>query len=192
MTRRHVVMIALLALVLAVVVRGERLLALGSAGTPEVAVAYDPAEVASNPKLRAAWDASFAERSVPHVWIAESDLAGLTANRLSRRYPAVVMPDGLTRWVPDGLAAELLAYTTQGGTLLVVADAGTRTDDGRVLAEPVFGDLTGANTANDHLVYVAGSAASLLVSGHPETMHEAVGRASAILTAARRVAVAGR
>ncbi len=192
MNRRHVVMVALLILVLAAVLRGERLFAIGSSGTPEVAIAYNPAEVAANPTLRDAWESSLAGQGVPHVWIPESDLSGLVANRLPHQYPAIVLPDGLARWVPDGLAAELLAYAKQGGTLLVVADAGTRTDDGRVLAESVFGDLTSANAVNNNLVYVTSSAASLLVSGHPQTMQQTVARASAVVSAARRVAVGTR
>jgi len=187
--RRHVVLVFLLVLLLAVLFRGERLFALGSSGSPVVAVAYDPAEVAAHPNLRDAWESELNRQGVPHSWIAEGDLALLGARSMPHHYPVVLLPDGLTRWVSDGLAGELLSFAKNGGTLVVVADAGTRTDDGHVLTESVFGDMVdNGSTAN--LIYVPSSAGSLMVSGHPETIQQTAQRAMAAIASAERTRVA--
>jgi hypothetical protein len=184
--RRHVVLVALLVLSVAVILRGERLFALGSSSAPQVAVAFDPSELTPNGGLHDAWESSLARQAIPHAWINEGDLAVLGSDRLAKRYPVVILPDGLTRWISDPLAGELIAYANHGGTLIVVADAGTHTDDNRVLADSVFGDLVDKNVAKGNLIYVSSSAGSLLLSGHPEVMSQTMQRVVAGVAAARR------
>lgn len=190
MNRRHVVLVALLLLVFAAVLRGERLFAVGYSGAPMVAVAYDPSEMRANGALHDAWEAALSRQGVPHQWIAEGDLSVLGADHVAEHYPVVLLPDGLARWVSDGLAAELISYANRGGTLLVVADAGTRTDDGHVLNESVFGNLLQKDALKSNVEYYQSSAASLMISGHPEAIDQAVARAQAAIAAARRNQVA--
>ena len=190
MNRRHVVMIVLLIIALAAALRGERLFAIGSTASPMVAVTYDPSELREHGDLHDAWEATLSRQDVPHVWIAEGDLSVLGANHVAGHYPVVLLPDGLARWVSDGLAGELIQFANRGGTLLVVADAGTRTDDGQVLNESVFGNLLQQDALKGNVVYVQSSAASLMLNGHPETIDQAVARAQAAIAAARHSQVA--
>ena len=180
MNRRHFVLFAVLALLAGAVWKGEHLLALGWwTGTPEVAVAYDPAEVAARPDLRDAWEASLTSHGIRHVWLAENDLALLGADSMLRRYPAVVVPDGLARWVSDGLAGELREYANRGGIMLVGADAASRTDDGHVFDQSVLATLVGLH----NVIFVPEEVASLAVNGQPEPLAQAVARTVTVIAA---------
>jgi hypothetical protein len=154
MTRRHFVFILVLALLAGMSLRQSHLLALTGSPTTTVAVVYDPAELNARPELGAAWDAALVREGVPHEWISESDLALFDAAYLPRRFSAIVLPDGLARWIPSDLAGELQSFVRSGGTTVVVGDAGTVADDGHLLLDRTLGDAITSRTIRGRAPYV--------------------------------------
>ncbi len=90
-----------------------------------------------------AWTEELREAGVPFEWIGQGDLSLLEPTYLRHRFSAIIFPDRLDPAVPGELVATMARYVQDGGTLLVVDDAGTRRADGTYLRSGLFSQLLG-------------------------------------------------
>ena len=91
----------------------------------------------------AAYRSVLQEEGIPHHWLLSSNLALLRGRDLARRYPTIVLPDGLVPSLPDQAADSLRDYVNDGGNLAVVYDAGVIDPSGGYRASALLAGLTG-------------------------------------------------
>jgi hypothetical protein len=108
-----------------------------------IGLVYDPVELERHPEVRNAWDGYLEEQGVPHAWISEDDLLLMSAGSMVGQLPALIFPDSVAQYVSGMLASGLAGYVKEGGTLVLVADSGTKREDGRFLYRGVFDSIAG-------------------------------------------------
>ncbi|MFN8186050.1 MAG: polysaccharide deacetylase family protein [Gaiellales bacterium] len=109
----------------------------------EVALVFDASAADAGGRGRAAYESVLREEGVPHRWLPAAELALLSGEELRRRYAAIVFPDGVARYLPQGTLDRTLDYVTRGGSVAVVFDAGVVDERSRYLREGVLGPLVG-------------------------------------------------
>jgi hypothetical protein len=135
--------VAVAIFVLAVGGRTEKLRGLAHPDAIGVLLVTDDADV--DPSVRAAWERSLVEAGIPHRWMSADDAALLERPRWVGTYPVVILPDRLARTIPEALESMLGRYVSDGGTLVVVDDAGTRRANGSYRIAGLFAPLLGVH-----------------------------------------------
>jgi hypothetical protein len=95
--------------------------------------------------VREAWERSLVEAGIPHRWMSADDAALLERPQWVGTYPVVILPDRLARAIPEALESMLDRYVVDGGTLVVVDDAGTRRANGSYRVDALFAPLLGVH-----------------------------------------------
>ena len=104
-----------------------------------VALIYSANDAGSS----AAWSEELRESGVPYEWISQGDLVLLDPAYLSRHFSAIVFPDHLDPVVVNDIVPAMARYAREGGTLLIVGDAGTRRTNRTYLKSGLFASLLG-------------------------------------------------
>lgn len=141
MNRSFVTVVIALAVAFILGTRLWHLHELTAGRTTTVALIYGTTDSAS----MSAWAEELREAGVPFEWIGQGDFGLLDPGYLSRRYSAIVFPDHLDVVMPAEIVATATRYVHDGGTLLVVDDAGTRRSNGTYLNAGAFSSLLGLN-----------------------------------------------
>lgn len=94
-----------------------------------------------------AFESVLTEEGVPHGWVNGNELLHLDPGQAARDVPIIVLPDAAGRKLSAGLSGWLTSYTTQGGTLLVVFDAGTRDSMNRYSPQAPLRSVTGVDNS---------------------------------------------
>jgi hypothetical protein len=149
MNRHTVVVLAALILFALIVVRSSHLRALADEGGIRTALVYTPQEIGPGDGIRAAYSESLRESGIRFDWIASTDISLFGAAALHRMYDAVVFPDGINTRVPEDATLELTRFAQLGGLVVIVADAGSRSDDGLYRPGSLFASLSGV----DNMLY---------------------------------------
>ena len=139
MNRRAFTALVILAFASLLAVRLWHLHSMTTDRATMVALIYSTTDAGS----MAAWTEELREAGVPFEWIAQGDITLLDPGYLSRRFSAIVFPDHLDEIVPVELAETVARYAQDGGTVLVVDDAGTRRANGTYLKRAQFTPLLG-------------------------------------------------
>jgi hypothetical protein len=95
-----------------------------------VLLAHNPRHDDAAGRILPAYDSVLAEEGVPHDTVDMFDLLDVDPRIAPRAVPALILPDGLCATGLTGVARWLSAYVEAGGNLLVVYDAGSRSDKG--------------------------------------------------------------
>jgi len=95
-----------------------------------VLLAHNPRHDEAAARILPAYESVLAEEGVPHDRIDMFDLLDVDPQVAPRAVPALILPDGLCVTGLTGVARWLSAYMEAGGNLLVVYDAGSRSDKG--------------------------------------------------------------
>jgi hypothetical protein len=149
MNRHTVVVLAALILFALIVVRSSHLRTLTDEGGIGIALVYTPQEIGPGDGIRAAYSESLRESGIRFDWIASTDISLFGAAALHRMYDAVVFPDAINTRVPEDATLELTRFAQLGGLIAVVADAGSRSDDGLYRPSSLFASLSGV----DNMLY---------------------------------------
>jgi hypothetical protein len=145
MNRGGALALAVLIAFVLLTVRTVDLAALARPAGVRIALVYTPADVRAGDGIRAAYSESFRESGLPFDWIASTDISLFGAGALAQMYAALVFPDGIDTQLPEEAVLDLQRYAAAGGTIAIVADAGTRTDDGSYRPGSLFAAVSGVN-----------------------------------------------
>jgi hypothetical protein len=141
--RKFVLFVLCAAVVFSLGARVRTAYEIETGGEVQVGLIYDPLEAERHPDVRGVWDRYFEKQGIPHAWISENDLLLVSTRSIVSQLPAIIFPDSLAQYVSGMLASSLAEYVKEGGTLVLVADPGTRNEDGRFLYRSVFGSIAG-------------------------------------------------
>jgi hypothetical protein len=98
---------------------------------------------ASDARSSAAWSEELRESGVPYEWISQADFVLLDPSYLSGHFSTIVFPDRLDPVVLTEIIPTMTRYARDGGTLLIVDDAGTRRTNNTYLKSGMFAPLLG-------------------------------------------------
>jgi hypothetical protein len=149
MNRHTVVALAALVVLALIVLRSSHLRAVTDEGGIRIALVYTPQEIAPGDAIRAAYSESFRESGIRFDWIASTDISLFGAAVLHRMYDAIVFPDGINRRLPEEATLELTRYAQLGGSVAILSDAGSRSNDGSYRPGSLFASLSGV----DNMLY---------------------------------------
>ncbi len=141
------------------------------AGTQiRVLLAHNPRHEEAAATILPAYASVLAEEGVPHDTIDMFDLLDVDPEVASRSVPALILPDAVCATGLTGVARWLSAYVEAGGNLLLVYDAGARSDKGAFQhsagllevagIQPEPEDISGASRFVSGRLRVAGPAAA--------------------------------
>jgi hypothetical protein len=145
MNRRTLLALVMLVGIVLVGLRTADLRTIASEHGIRAALVYTPGELEDPASPRAAYVQSFKENGIPVDWIASTDISLFGASTLHRLYAAMVFPDGMNRRISEGAIVELRRYAADGGMVVVVNDAGTRSEDGSYRPASLFNAVSGVN-----------------------------------------------
>jgi hypothetical protein len=144
---RYTVAVCLaLFMILAVFNRTTTLRAIGAERSVRVALVYTPGGGTEAQQVRAAYSETLLENGIPFDWLASTDLALFDGEALAESYAAIVFPDTINRRVSEDAAADLIAFASLGGSVAVVGDAGSRTQDGTYRPGSLFTEISGVDS----------------------------------------------
>ena len=145
MNRHTVVVLVALVFLALIVVRSSEIRAIADAGGIRTALVYTPQEIGPGDAIRAAYSESLRESGIRFDWVASTDLSLFGAPELHRMYAAIVFPDGINTRIQEDATLELTRYARLGGLVAIVADAGSRADDGLYRPGSLFASLSGVD-----------------------------------------------
>ena len=134
-----------LLLLLAIVDRTSDLRAIGAERNIRIAVVYTPGGGQLGKQIRAAYAESLLEQGLPYDWVASTDLALFDGKQLARSYAAIVFPDSIDRRVSEDAIAALTSFAALGGSVVVIGDAGSQTEDGTYRPASLFAKISGVD-----------------------------------------------
>ena len=143
MNRHTVVVLVALALLVLIVVRSSQIRTITDEGGIRTALVYTPQEIGRGDAIRAAYSESLRESGIRFDWIASTEISLFGSAALHRMYDAIIFPDGINARVPEESTPELTRYAQLGGLVAIVADAGSRTDDGLYRPGSLFATASG-------------------------------------------------
>jgi hypothetical protein len=137
--RRTFTIVVILAIAAVLGVRLWHLYSFTASRATMVALIYAANDAGSS----AAWNEALRESGVPYEWISQADLALLDPSYLSSHFSTIVFPDHLDPVVLTEIVPTMTRYAREGGTLLIVDDAGTRRANNTYLNSGLFAPLLG-------------------------------------------------
>jgi hypothetical protein len=149
-----------------------------------VLVAHNPRHGEAADLILPAYQSVLAEEGVSHDTIDIFDLLDVDPQVAPRSVPALILPDALCATGLTGVARWLSAYVEAGGNLLVVYDAGSRSDKGAFQhsaglleiagIQPESEDMTGASRFVSGRLRLAGPAAAAALQIPPGKLDDAL------------------
>jgi hypothetical protein len=139
MNRRTFTTVLILAIAAVLGARLWHLHTLTAGRATMVALIYATGDAGSS----AAWSEELRESGVPYEWISQADLVLLDPSYLSGHFSTIVFPDHLDPIVLTEIIPTMTRYAREGGTLLIVDDAGTRRGNNTYLKSGLFAPLLG-------------------------------------------------
>ena len=114
MTRKHLLVVVALALLLFIGARAEQLSAIAAAPRADVLIAFEPGSA-----VQAQWDAKLRRQGVPHEWVSVADFGVLDGGKLAQRFAVIVIPRAISRTIPDAARAQFAEFAAAGGRVVI-------------------------------------------------------------------------
>ena len=111
----------------------------------KVIIAYNKAYEKDAGNILAAYKSVLQEEGVPYETIEISRLIASSPKTFPNSNPAIILPDGLLKSMPEGTANWIQRYLDCGGNLLAVYDPGVQTPHGYFLEKATLAEIVGIN-----------------------------------------------
>jgi len=145
MSRRLVLVIAGLIVLMLIALRASEVHAIANEPGIRIALVYTPQDIPTSDAIRATYAQSLREAGIPFEWIAATDISIFGADALNGMFAAVVFPDGINPHVPEDATRALSDYARQGGLVAIIDDAGTLTSAGKYRPSSLFAGVSGVD-----------------------------------------------
>ncbi|MCP5051741.1 MAG: hypothetical protein GY940_31535 [bacterium] len=112
-----------------------------------VLLLYNPRIIAEKAYILEAYQSVLEEEGVPSKTASPPFLLSSDPDQFVKRFPVILLPDGVAVSLPSDLKYWFREYLALGGNLAVIYNAGVQNLKGRYLDRALFADLAGLNYA---------------------------------------------